>query len=58
MRALIACSLPLGKIMKEHGNWFKETNFGLREANIQTAALVSIGWLLFSTNNTKNNILK
>ena len=56
--ALLGCSVPLGKIMKEHNDWFRETCFGLWEATIQTKAPVSIGWLLFSTNNTNMDLLK
>jgi len=56
--ALIGTSLPLGKIMKEQSNWFKETCFGLWEANIQTKSPVSVGWLLFSTNNINMDVLK
>jgi len=50
--------MPLGQIMKAQCDWFKETRFGLWEANIQTEALVSVGWLLFSTNNINTEILK
>jgi len=39
-------------------DWFKETRYKLWKANIQTEALVSIEWLLFSTNNIITNILK
>jgi len=56
--ALIGCSILLGWIMKEQSSWFKETRFGLWEATIQTELLVSVGWLLFSMNNTNMEILK
>ncbi len=56
--ASIGCSIPLGWIMKEQSGWFKETRFGLWEATIQTEFPVSVGWLLFSTNNTNTEILK
>ena len=56
--ALIGCSIPLGRIMKEQSGWFKETRFGLWEATIQTESPVSVGWLLFSMNNTNTEILK
>jgi len=56
--ALLGCSIPLGKIMKEHNNWFRETRFGLWEATIQMEAPVSARWLLFSTNMTNTDILK
>jgi len=56
--ALIGSSIPLGRIMKEQGDWFKESKFGLWEATIQTKVPVSVGWLLFSTNNTNTDILK
>ena len=56
--ALMGCSIPLGKIMKENNDWFQEARFRLWEATIQTEALVLIGWLLFSTNNTNTEILK
>jgi len=56
--ALIGTSLPLGKIMKVQTDWFKETRFGLWEANIQTESLVSVGWLLFLTNNINMDVLK
>jgi len=46
------------KFMKELGDWFKETKFGLWEANIQMEAPVLVGWLLFSTNNTNTDIFK
>jgi len=39
--------------MKAQSDWFKETCFGLWEANIQTESPVLVGWLLFSTNNIK-----
>jgi len=58
MMALLGCSILLGKIMKENNDWFRETRFGLWEATIQTEAPVSIGLLLFSTNNTNTDILK
>jgi len=44
--------------MKAQSNWFKESRFGLWEANIQTEAPVSVGWLLFSMNNISTKILK
>jgi len=50
--------LPTGEIMKELGEWFRETKFSLWEANIQMEKPVLIGWLLFSTNNTNTEILK
>jgi len=56
--ALLGCSIPLGKIMKENNDWFCETRFGLWEATIQMESLVSIGWLLFLTNITNTDILK
>jgi len=56
--ALISSSIPLGCILKEQGDWFKESKFGLWEATIQTKVPVSVGWLLFSTNNTNTDILK
>jgi len=56
--ALLGCSIPLGKIMKENNDWFQETRFRLWEATIQTKAPVLIGWLLFSANNTNTDILK
>jgi len=56
--ALLGCSVPLGKIMKENSNWFQETRFGLWEATIQMEVPVLIGWLLFSTNNTNTELLK
>jgi len=56
--ALLGCSVLLGKIMKEHNDWFRETRISLWEATIQTEAPVSIGWLLFSTNNTNTDLLK
>jgi len=55
---LISCSSPLSKIMKENGNSFQEAHFGMWEADIQTGTPVSIGWLLFSTNNTNMMVLK
>jgi len=58
MMALLGCSIPLGKIMKEHNDWFSETRFRLWEATIQMEAPVSVGWLLFSTNMTNTEILK
>jgi len=56
--ALIGTSMPLGWIMKAQSNWFNETRFGLWEVNIQTEAPISVGWLLFSTNNINTEILK
>jgi len=56
--ALIGSSIPLGQIVKEQANWFKESKFRLWEATIQTEAPVSVGWLLFFTNNTNTDILK
>jgi len=56
--ALIGTSVPLGKIMKEHKDWFRETRFGLWDAMIQTESPVSVGWLLFSTNMTNTKILE
>jgi len=44
--------------MKEQNAWFKETRYGLWEATIQTESPISVGWLLFSTNNTNTEILK
>jgi len=38
--ALIVCSMPLSKLLKEPGDWFKESKFGLWEATIQTEAPV------------------
>jgi len=58
MMVLLGCSIPLGKIMKEHNDWFRETRFRLWEAMIQTEAPVLVGWLLFSTNMTNTDILK
>jgi len=58
MMALIGISIPLGKIMKENNDWFRETRFGLWEAMIQTESPLSVGWLLFSTNTTNTDILK
>jgi len=56
--ALIGCSIPLGKIMKEQSNWFKESRFGLWDVTIQTESPVSVSWLLFLTNNMNTEILK
>jgi len=56
--ALVGMSIPLGKIMKAQSEWLKETRYGIWEANIQTEVLVSIGWLLFSTNNINTAILQ
>jgi len=56
--ALLECSIPLGKIMKEHSKWFRETRFGLWEAMIQMEAPVLVRWLLFSTNTTNTDMLK
>jgi len=56
--ALIGSSIPLGQIVKEQAKWFKESKFGLWEVTIQTEAPVSVGWLLFSTNNTITDILR
>jgi len=56
--ALIGSSIPLSRIVKEQANWFKESKYGLWEATIQTEAPVSVGWLLFSMNNTNTDILK
>jgi len=56
--ALIGSSIPLGQIVKEQADWFKESKFGLWEVTIQTEAPVSVGWLLFSMNNTNTDILK
>jgi len=58
MMVLLGCSIPLGKIMKENNNWFRETRFSLQEATIQMEAPVLVGWLLFSTNTTNTDILK
>jgi len=55
---LISCSSPLSKIMKENGDWFWETRFGMWEVDIQTEAPISIGWLHFSTNTTNMMVLK
>ncbi len=55
---LIGSSILLGQIVKEQAKWFKESKFGLWEVTIQTEAPVSVGWLLFSTNNTNTDILK
>jgi len=55
---LVGMSLPLGKITKAPSDWFKETWYGIWEASIQTEAPVSVGWLLFSTNNINTDILK
>jgi len=56
--ALIGLSILLGKIMKVQTDWFKESCFGLWEANIQTESPVLVGWLLFSTNNINTDVLK
>ncbi len=56
--ALLGFSIPLGRIMKENNEWFRETRFGLWEATIQTESPVSISWLLFSTNFMNTDILK
>jgi len=56
--ALVGTSIPLRKIMKTQMEWFKEMWYGIWEANIQTEAPVSVGWLLFSTNNINTDILK
>jgi len=56
--ALVGTSVPLGKIMKMQSDWFKETRYGIWEASIQTEAPVSVGWLLFSTNNINTDLLK
>jgi len=56
--ALIRGSIPLSRLMKEQNEWFKESRFSLWESTIQTEAPVSVGWLLFSTNNTNTEILK
>jgi len=56
--ALIGTSIPLGWATKVQSDWFKESRFGLSEANIQTEAPVSVGWLLFSMNNINTEILK
>jgi len=58
MTAFIGSSIPLGRLVKEQADWFKESKFGLWEATIQSEAPVSVGWLLFSMNNTNINILK
>jgi len=58
MMVLIGTSMPLGNIMKAQSNWFKTTRFGLWGANIQTEAPVSMGGLLFLTNNINTDILK
>jgi len=39
--ALIETSIPLGKILKAWGEWFKETCFGMLEATIQFLILVA-----------------
>jgi len=44
--------------VKEQADWFKESKFRLWEATTQTEAPASVGWLLFSTNNTNTDILK
>jgi len=54
---LVGTSIPLRKTMKAQSEWFKETRYRIWEANIQTEAPVSIGWLLFSTNNINTAIL-
>jgi len=56
--ALISTSLPLSKIMKAQSDWFKETRFELWEVNILTESPISVGWLLFSTNNINMDVLK
>jgi len=56
--ALIGSSIPLGRLMKEQNEWFKESCFGLWESTIHMEAPVSVSWLLFSTNNTYTDILK
>ncbi len=56
--ALISTSIPLGRIMKAQSDWFKELRFRLWEANIQTEAPMSVGWLLFWMNNINMEILK
>jgi len=58
MMALISSSTPLGQLVKEQADWFKESKFGLWEATIQSEAPVSISGLLFSMNNANINILK
>jgi len=58
MTVLLGLSIPLGRIMKEHNEWFCKIHFGLWEATIQTKSPVSVGWLLFSTNSTNIDILK
>jgi len=44
--------------MKAQSNWFKETQFGLWEANIQMESPVLVSWLLLSTNNINTDVLK
>jgi len=56
--ALVGMSILLGEIMKMQMDWSKETQYGIWEANIQTEAPVSVGWLLFLTNNINTDILK
>ncbi len=56
--ALLGLTIPLGHIMKEQNDWFRETCYGLWEATIQTESPVSVGWLLFSMNFTNTDILK
>jgi len=44
--------------MKMQMDWFKEMQYGIWEANIQTEAPVSVSWLLFLTNNINTDIQK
>jgi len=56
--ALLGCSIPLAKVLKTLGNWFCETKYGLWQATIQSKWLVSVRWLLFSTNNIDTEMMK
>jgi len=55
---LIGLSMHFPKFIKKLSPWRKEKKYGLWPSSLQSKKLVSLGWLLFSTNLMDTDILK
>jgi len=55
---LIGLSMPFPKFINKLSPWCKEKKYGLWPSSLQSEKLVSLGWLLFSTNLMDTDILK
>jgi len=58
MAILISWSMPFTKFMKKLSPWCKEQKYGLWPYSLQSEKLISLAWLLFSTNLMDTVLLK